>query len=160
MGDICLFLSLTHHLSGDEIDMVRDVDFVQNQVAFLTFDLGRERRVGYLRIKHRGIHSFVLEVHGSLSVHSRMETDALRFHLLRTTEQGDHRIDGIDADVHHRAVGQFRLECIQYDALLEFVVARGVLAIAGEVTSDGSQILQMFLGDGEVRIEGGNHGFH
>ena len=89
-----------------------------------------------------------------------MQADALCFHFLRTTEQGHHRIHRIDADVHHRPIGQFRLEGIQHDAFLELVVARGVLAIAGKISTDCAQLLQVFLHDGEVGVEGRNHRFH
>ena len=48
MGNIGLFLALSHYLARNEIYRIRDVDFVQNQVALFAFYFGWEGRIGNL----------------------------------------------------------------------------------------------------------------
>ena len=43
---------------------------VKNEVAGLAFDLGREERVGDLRIQNSCVHTLIFKVHGALSIYS------------------------------------------------------------------------------------------
>ena len=47
-----------------------DIDSVQGQVPLLSLYLGRQGGVGDLRIKHRGVHPLIQEIHGPLPVRS------------------------------------------------------------------------------------------
>ena len=136
------------------------VDRIQQQRTLLPFDLGGQARIGDLGVEHRGVHPLVTEVDGSLTVRPRREHDTLRIDGLRPPEKRDHRVNRIDADVHHGAVGKRRIEGIEHDALPELVIARGVLAVAGEVAADRSQTGKLLAHDPEIGIERRNHGLH
>ena len=138
---VFLFLALCGNLAGNEIHLLGDVDLVQKQVAGFALYFGRECRIGNLRIKDGGVHSVVLEIHGALSVGSGVEYNSLCFNLLWLSEQCHHWVDGINADVHHGSVGKLRFESVQDNTFLELVVTGRVLAIAGKIATDGSQIL-------------------
>ena len=88
------------------------------------------------------------------------EHDTRGVDLLGLAEQDHHRIDRVDADVHHRPVRHLGAESVQDGALLELVVARGVLAVAGEITTDRPQPVQGGAGRLEIGRQGRFHRLH
>ena len=108
-------------------------------VSLFPLYLRGQGRISYLRIEDGRIHPFVFEIDSSLSIRSGRKDNPGSIDLFWASEQNDHRINGINPDIHHRPVRQFRSEGIQYDSFLKLIIAGRILAIAGKITPYRSQ---------------------
>ena len=115
------------------------IDPVECYVSLFPLYLRGQGRISYLRIEDGRIHPFVFEIDSSLSIRSGRKDNPGSIDLFWASEQNDHRINGINPDIHHRPVRQFRSEGIQYDSFLKLIITGRILAIAGKITPYRSQ---------------------
>ena len=72
----------------------------------------------------------------------------------------NHRIDRINTDIHHGPIRQLRLESVQHDSFLELIITGGILAIAGEITTNRTYTPKILSHGKKVRRKRRLHRLH